>query len=478
MDLGRLKRSAHTAVRTDMHPAHFRFASVAIGALLVASAAAAAPGASSPLPAGAFNAGPNGALFHLPNHALLRLAAGTRVRFEHTMWLKLGAAGQPKTRTVVLKLASGRIDVTMPKLKLADTAVLVKARRGVNAVAMGGHSVILSDAKSVTTGAMDAKMLVAVGNDWRPLPAGHARSFGPDDPSGSQWRGLVARPNAHVTKPLMIALPHASTASSVTWTAVPRAARYEITLSRASGKSETIERTLETNKTSVRLSGLAAGRYAVRVAAVDRYGLEGARSAPAALDVIGAELPAGAFFNGRSIELAPGQSVHFEAVRGLRVSYGGASASEPAPSNIGLTRGRVATLVHFRDPARSAVASVRLEPRDWRADVTIGPRAARWPSDHVVVHVRAFDARGNALPRWLKVVPKVSVNVGPVAVHWVKSGNTLSAAVPAPMTPGPWVVRVSVTDQFGEPLGRNFLEVAPSRTRAAHVARNTFSYAL
>jgi hypothetical protein len=459
-----------------MHPAHFRFASVAVGALLVASAAAAAPGASSPLPAGAFNAGSSGALFHLPNHAMLRLAPGTRVRFEHTLWLKLGAAGQPSTRTVAMKLVSGRVDVTMPERKLAETAVLVRASRDVSAVAMGGHSVILADANSVTTGAMDDKMLVAVGNDWRPLPAGHARSFGPDDPRGSQWRRLTARPSPRVTQPVMIALPHARTASAVTWAAIPRAARYEIALSRDGA----VARTLETSKTSAELAGLAPGRYAVRVAAVDRYGLEGPSSAPATLDVIGAALPAGAFVTGRAIELAPGQRVHFEAVRGLRVSYGNASASEPAPSDIGLTRGRVATSVHFREPGSAGTASVLLEPRDWRAAVTIGPKAAHWPTDRVVVRVRVFDQRGQALPSWIKVVPKVSVNVDPVAVRWTKSGNTLSAVVPAAVTPGPWVVRVDVTDQFGLPLGRNFLEVAPSRARAAskRVAQDTWSYAL
>lgn len=455
--------------------ASFRFTAFVLGAALVASSAAAKT--ASP-PAGPFTAGRSGALFQLPNHTLLRLAPGTRVRFEHTMWLKLGTAHQPATRTYPLKLLSGRVDATAPKLKLARTAVLVKARRGVNAVAMGGHSVIIEDARSVTTGAMNFKMLVALGNSWRPLPAGRARSFSSEDPSGNHWRTLLAPPSAQLAQPLTVALPHAPARSAATWTAVPQASRYKVTLLRIDGHAEKVKQSFVTPKTSAVLSGLTQGRYALRVASVDRYGLEGPSSAPARLNVIGAALPAGAYFDGHAVELAPGQKVHFNPVRGLRVSYGAATASEPAPADIGLTGGRRATLVRFRRAGSATQASVLLEPREWRADVTIGPKAAHWPTDRVVVRVRVFDKRGRPLPTWLKVIPKVFVQIDPVTVHWVKSGHTLTTVVPPPAKPGPWVVRVDVNDQFGQLLGRNFLEVAPYPRPAPHLARNTWSYPL
>jgi hypothetical protein len=47
-----------------------------------------------------------------------------------------------------------------------------------------------------------------------------------------------------------------------------------------------------------------------------------------------------------------------------------------------------------------------------------------------------------------------------VAVSWTRSGNVLSAQIPAATGRGPWVVRVEVSDEFGDPAGRDFLEVA------------------
>jgi hypothetical protein len=103
-----------------------------------------------------------------------------------------------------------------------------------------------------------------------------------------------------------------------------------------------------------------------------------------------------------------------------------------------------------------------LAPRALHAEVQIGPRMARWPLDKVDVTVQLFDAHGHAVSESTKAVATVLVDVAPIEVNWARSGNTLHAAIPAPHGQGPWVVRVEVNDEFGDPAGRDFLEVAGS----------------
>jgi len=76
------------------------------------------------------------------------------------------------------------------------------------------------------------------------------------------------------------------------------------------------------------------------------------------------------------------------------------------------------------------------------------------------VSVRLFDAHGRALSESVPAKAAVMVNIQPVDVNWTRSGNVMSAQIPAAAGRGPWVVRVEVTDEFGDPAGRDFLEVA------------------
>ena len=74
--------------------------------------------------------------------------------------------------------------------------------------------------------------------------------------------------------------------------------------------------------------------------------------------------------------------------------------------------------------------------------------------------MRVYDARGQAIAESIEVKPTVLVNVQRVEVRWVRTGNALNAVIPTPAGHGPWVVRVEVNDEFGDPAGRDFLEVA------------------
>ncbi|HET9930487.1 MAG TPA: hypothetical protein VFQ35_07365, partial [Polyangiaceae bacterium] len=110
----------------------------------------------------------------------------------------------------------------------------------------------------------------------------------------------------------------------------------------------------------------------------------------------------------------------------------------------------------------NAELSLRLSPRAVQADIKIGPPRARWPQDNVIVSVRLSDARGRPLGDDVAVKPIAYVNVTPVKVEWKRDHNVLHAVIPPSSEPGPWVVRVEVTDDTGALAGRDFLEVAPA----------------
>ena len=148
---------------------------------------------------------------------------------------------------------------------------------------------------------------------------------------------------------------------------------------------------------------------------------------------------------------------------GLEASYGRASVFIPVPSDVGLARG-ASTLLRLREPGTKDELGIKMEPRTLKADVQIGPKTARWPGDSLQVTVKLFDHRGRPITEALKTKPQVFVNVGQVEPTWTHSGNTYSTKVSPAAGAGPWVVRVEVTDDFGDPAGRDFIELGSART--------------
>jgi hypothetical protein len=116
-------------------------------------------------------------------------------------------------------------------------------------------------------------------------------------------------------------------------------------------------------------------------------------------------------------------------------------------------------LFRFRlvgDP--SSESSVELQRRALRADIEIGPKSARWPVDPVDITVTVRDPAG--LVDASAVTPKLRVLLGltELPVPWNHRGPVWTARL-APRNVGPTVVRVMAEDEFGNSLGRTFLEV-------------------
>ena len=391
----------------------------------------------------------------LPGGAVLHLAPGTRIEVGRTLKLQL-ASGAPQTVTQVVRLVSGRVDVDIPLSKAPKTAVLIQAPHKVSAVAKGGHSIAIADANRVTVAAVDGDMLAASGNDWKALPSGLVRGY----VGGSyQEYAVPGAPNLSISRPLLLALGNQVASAHTETSGVKEADHYQLTVWRAADTGNEVVRRLDSRGPAADISGLSPGQYQITARAVDRNGIFGADSAARSLRIVGAELPTGSRYEDGAILMGVRSRVKLLGAKGLEVSYGASAHFVSAPDSVGLSRGE-GTVLRLREPGTSEELRVGLEPRTLRADVQITPKHPRWPDDMIEVTVHLFDARGRAVSEAIVVKPTVLVDVQPAQVTWLRSGNALHTFIPAPDSRGPWVVRVEVADEFGDPAGRDFMEVA------------------
>jgi hypothetical protein len=399
----------------------------------------------------------------LPGGAVLTFSKDAKYELGRPIHLQLNPTGSDKTTVQVIKLTAGRVSVTIPEAKNPKTAVLIQAPRKVSAVAKGGQSLVITAADRVTIAAQRGEMLAALGNDWKALPSGLVRSFGGGVTSE---QAVPAAPELRVASSLLLAL---NGAVSTELRAAPnKAVEYrQLSLYRVDGGKRAKLNESEWRSDLQKLPELTPGRYEVQARAVDRFGVESVVSAPLTLRVIGAQLPEGARLVKDTILLGRSGRVKLVGADGLEASYGRASVFIPVPKDVGLARGE-STLLRLREPGAKAELGIQLEPRTMKADVDIGPKTARWPGDALEVKVKLFDHHGHPINEDLKNKPRVFVNVGQVAPTWTHSGNTYSAKIPPAPGSGPWVVRVEVTDDFGDAAGRDFIELGAAKTASTN----------
>jgi hypothetical protein len=401
----------------------------------------------------------------LAGGALLHLAPGTRIEVVRSMKLQLAPPGSPQTVTQVVKLISGRVDIDIPASAVPKTAVLLQAPRKVSAVAKGGHSIAIADANRVTIAAVDGEMLAAAGNDWKALPSGFMRGFVGLDPSYQEQK-VPGIPTLRIPQPLLLAFGADLPTVHAEANGVKEADHYQLSVWRVTGKGNEFVRHVEARGPAT-ISGLPPGQYQVTARAVDSSGIFGQESAASPLRLVGAELPAGSRYEDGAIMLGQHTRAKLIGAAGLEASYNASQHFVSAPDSVGLSRGE-STLLRLREPGTLEEVHVGLEPRNLRADVQISPKHPRWPQDMLEVTVQLFDTRGRPVPESTPVKPQVLVDVQPLEVAWLRSGNTLHAFIPAQSSQGPWVVRVEIADEFGDPAGRDFMEIAgPDRERVS-----------
>jgi hypothetical protein len=390
----------------------------------------------------------------LPGGAVLRLSSDAKYDLGKPIKLQLAPTGSDKTTVQVIKLTAGRVSISIPESKHPKTAVLIQAPRKVSAVAKGGESLVITGQERVTVAAVKGEMLAALGNDWKALPSGIVRSFG----GGQTIEQAVPRtPQLSLPQSMLLAL-RGGVKPSVVAAPADNVERKQLRLYRVEGTQRKTLLDAEWRADSQQLPELGPGRYEVQARAIDRSGVESALSTPLTLRGVGAELPEGTRLVGDSILLGRSTRVKLIGAEGLEASYGRADLFVPAPPDVGLARGQ-STLLRLREPGQKQELAVQLEPRTVRADIAIGPKSARWPGDALQVSVKLFDHRGKPVTDPLKTKPRVFVNVDPVEPSWSHNGNTYTAKVPPAPGAGPWVVRVEVNDDFGDEVGRNFIEL-------------------
>jgi len=414
-------------------------------------------------------AGTHGAAYELRGGARVLLAEGTEYSFEPSIRLKIRKPGDPDTLARSIRIVHGQADVVVPAGAEA-AAVLLRSPGKMSAVAKEGRSTFVVGDDRATAASREGEMLVGIGNDWKPLREGFARTLSPQDPAALP-HPILGAPEPSVEHALLVQNGEAPASAALTWTALRDATAYDVSVSRVEAGKTTLVSHQQTSDTRTTVPSLTPGAYSVTVAAVDRSGLSGVPAASRTIRVVGVRTPEGAAtIADGTIVMGRDQRVSLVAAEGLEVGYGGSQVFGAAPDSIGLAHG-TSTLARLRLPGTAEETVLHLEPEGLRASVQVGPRAARWPLDTVSIEVDLYDAAGRPVPEDARISTSVTVNLEPAPVVWERSGRVLRTTVPASAARGPWVVRAEVNDERGNLIGRGFLEVdrtaAPARARVA-----------
>jgi hypothetical protein len=374
--------------------------------------------------------------------------------FTAAQQLSLKPGAKSATWSVILR--SGRVDVELPNAS-AQHAVLVSAPDNAGAIVMSGSASVVAANREIVVSSRSGETLSGPGGRWKLLQPGYQRTFSATDPNGEPTPGLPP-PQLSAVRRMWFTAQGNATIEGATWRPVAGATAYEVELKPTSGNEATRRVRVNGTRLDRAFDAVPQGIYQLSLMSIDRHGLTSPASAPTTLHVMGIKLPPGAYFDGGVIYLARGQRAELSPVDGIEMSHSGKSKFYPAPDSLSLHRDE-STLVLLRARGTSELERLRLEPRGFKAEVTVGPKKAVWPRDPITINIRLKDPTGKPVPSWVKVVPRVQLGLEPIEVKWESRNGQLSATVPPATTPGPWVVRVEVFDQFDIPLGYDFVGI-------------------
>jgi hypothetical protein len=416
---------------------------------------------------GLYTTAENGAVIELPSRAHLRVAPNSAVRVFPMPQL-LALTPGPRTWTWSFALQSGRVDVELPKT--GRNAVLASMGK-FSAIVTAGHAAFRAADGEATASNQEGEVRTLLNDHWQTVPLGWQATLSKDDANAIAKPGLRG-PALTFGQRMWFAPSESVAMHGYRWTAVPGAARYELRVRHLpDGKVIDLLGTTKTELTQG-FKPVEAGRYSLALRSVDARGMEGSWTPEAEVRVIGVVLPPGGYTTDQAIFLGAGQQVQFTNTDGLEMTYLGAGRYFPAAQGAGLYRNQK-TVIGFRMPGVLDTAIARLEPRGLYADVHIGPQRALWPRDPISIVIQLKSKNGAEIPSFVQAVPTVTLGTDPVDVNFTQDGNTLHAVVPPSATPGPWILRVDVADQYGVALGHEFLEIADQPRKKPPAVRIT-----
>jgi hypothetical protein len=412
--------------------------------------------------------GADGAEWAFPGGGRVIAEPGTSVIIlKGSQKLNLGDGVVP-AYSVAVKAGSVRVRVPDPK----TSALIVAAPRKVIAVVATGEAVVVAGENQVAVANTEGRTLVAVGSSrHQAVEAGTLMAI---DQMGASRRALLPSPTASGGSTVVLAYDAKAPLGKLAWDPVPEAAGYRVELRIATTNHLVKRDVTNTPSLPAGFASLEPGGYTLRVASIDRSGVESTRPLQRSLNVVKVILPEGGYRDETgAVRFPAGTKLKLEHVAGVEMTYGNAQSYFPAPSELELVRAEP-RVVRFKSGDETGAVTLFLKPRSARAEVEFGPRAPRWPGEALAIRVRLTELDGASAPTWIEARPKVTVGVDPVPVEFTQDGGWLSGMLPAQSGPGPWVVRVEVADQHGFELGRDFIEVSPSapaRSKARPAAR-------
>jgi hypothetical protein len=426
---------------------------------------------------GVREAGSEGAEWAFPGGGRVIAEPGTSVVIlKGSQRLNLGNGVVPAYSVAVM---SGSVRVRVPDAK--TSALIVAAPRKVIAVVASGEAVVVAGAEQVAVANTEGRTLVAVGSSrHQAVDVGTLMAI---DSKGSSRRALLPSPTVAGGNTVVLAYDTTAPLGELAWAPVADAAAYRVELRTAKTNHLVKREVMSSARLPAGFATLAPGGYTVRVASIDRSGVESARPLERTVHVVKVTLPEGGYRDDTgAIRFPPGTKLMLEHTDGVEMTYGNAQAYFPAPKELELMRAEP-RVVRLRSADDAGAVTLFLQPRSARAEVEFGPRAPRWPGEALAIRVRLTELGGASVPTWIEARPKVTVGVEPVPVEFTRDGVWLTGTLPAQSGPGPWVVRVEVADQHGFELGRDFVEVSraasarPKARPATRPAANSASLA-
>jgi hypothetical protein len=362
--------------------------------------------------------------------------------------------------TVIVR--AGRVDIDVPEK--SPSAVVLAMPRQTSAIIQSGSVRAAASPGKVAVANVRGTTNVAIGSGaYKALPSGAIA-----EADGKQ-HAMIAAPAQVKGSRVWFSSPAADSGHDFSWAEVTGASRYRVALKdEKDGHTVATSDTRETHVSGA-FSNATAGSYELSISSIDENGIESPKSFSTPVRVIGTELPEGAYTDSKgAIRLGKRQQIQFVGTNGLEVTYGGGGRFFKAPKEVGLIHNDE-TLVHFRFPGSFEVATVHLTPRTVIAEVEVGPKTVTWPENPVEIRIRLRDPSGEPVPSWMEAKPRVTLGVQRLDVTFRNVHGGLSAKVSPKGGGGPWVMRVEVSDQFGIPLGRDFVEIVrgPSKSKVA-----------
>jgi hypothetical protein len=404
----------------------------------------------------------------LRNGTTLTLTPHTRVAINGALDIDLGPK-DGKSSATSLELRAGEVVIEVPQSAAPRSVLLAKDETYI--VTMPGASARVrlvgnpdDPSARLAVAADSGDVRVATTGAWVKMPAHSALDLKPKTkvpapsplPTSPAWK--LDADSARIG-PLAVVTGEGKATLAFRWASVRGAVGYVAEVARDPEFRDIVTKgELGEKDGAYTTPPLPAGRYHARVRGTGLAGFPGPMSAPRELRVVSVALPPGAVEREGKWAMPLVRPAKLGDAAGLEISIGKGGFFN-APAEFSLKK-EEPTLLQLRLKGEKAIVPVQVVPRELVAAVELTPKRAVWPSDPIHITVRVRESGRDAA----EIEPQMRVTLGmdEVAVMWDRDGAVWRGTLAPMRLRGPEVVRVAVSDPWGNEIGRSFLEVDSS----------------